>query len=1091
MVARKQSYSSKLKLYKSMHQRSNHRNASAHRKRAFWQGSINKSVKRKMFYKRKLLSATGIKRRELIDKIRKIENDIARKGRNVRRQKNINKDAFDKKLLSKQMIRKPHKTSLRGSTKDGFFVRNKIYPIIHITPQSIPDIMRIIREKYNDCLIDLRDDLTIDTNTVKHIKLLFSDVYGDFLSSKNVSSLEQVIEALRTEMNRHNTESSNNMKKENKEDEDRPTDKERYIYAVDFFIFNSSTKTGCSTRIKPKYIFNLSSTELIRLYNPKAKDNRCFDMCLIRGRPNCKRRAHRVRQKLNIISNQKIDPKSDEAHKIADELGVSYVAYIGIRKPNRLIGDNIKKSFKLYHQYGVQDKTTIQILMIAGHCYLINDKHIYKIKCDKCGYSLKGGIEKDHKCSSSKLTFYQKHICKNDVLQINKLKRDVDKNWVFFDLETLPCGKGETHCVYAVGWYDVKMKKYFYSYGKNSMDEFMDWISKQNKRKYIAFNGCRFDFYFLQKKLIQQKIIPNFLLNNGRLLALKWDKNDVWDLCNFMPGFSLKNACEAFGTKCQKGDFDHEKMLDWDCVNEYKDEVLPYLKSDVMSLKELTEAYVDTCESDYIASPTKYVTLSSYAENVWKSHIDSDDCIIEVPDMEKQDFIRQSVYGGRTYPCRRHFQSSHYQTIKDNETDTVKCEQIYREMLKSGDYIFNGDINSQYPACMAGCELMGTKYPSGFSKWIIDDADKCKFIFDKGKKLGIYEISFICPNKKLRHPILPRKKYIQRKNGSKSFVGVEWSLTDGIGVYNTVDIQNAIKFGYQIKFLGRALVWKTKSSDIFDTYIHTVYNNKVNATKNKNKVKRAIAKLMMNSLYGKTLQRPMDKTDVLVKRIEDVEKFLVGHVLTDWEIVENEDGIVDHMLLSGDKINPLKIAKKPVHLGSFVLGYSRRLWLKFLEGIDPTIETQITTYLDTDSLHILGKHFKILKQKGMIDNEKLGFLSNDCDNGALIINEVNLSPKCYMYECLDRDGKVYCVMKSKGIMKQYLEQDWFENDEKHQVEWTGMKKINKRITHGDRANGITHWSIKKQKYTRTFNKNTWSGMKFENNYFYPIGYSKE
>ena len=595
-------------------------------------------------------------------------------------------------------------------------------------------------------------------------------------------------------------------------------------------------------------------------------------------------------------------------------------------------------------------------------------------------------------------------------------------------------------------------------------------------------------------------------MNSGRILSMKWGgfevkskttgkmikvkQNQVWDLCNFMPGFSLRSACEAFDTTMQKQEFDHTLMKDWNCVAKYKKDVLHYLKYDVLSLKELTEKYVATCEELYDASPTKYLTLSSYSEKVWSAGLDSDD-IIEIPDMEKQDYIGKSVFGGRTYPCKKKYESKFYKTIHSNKSNKRKLKTLYKQVKKDGDFIFNGDINSQYPACMAGCGLMSTIFPTGTSEWIINDSKKCEKIFNDNKQLGIYEIEFTCPNKKLRHPILPRKKVVERKNGKKVFLGVEWSLLDGKGVYNTVDIQNAMKHGYKIKFLGRALVWEGISDQIFHTYIHTVYNHKVNATKEGNKVKRQIAKLMMNSLYGKTLQRPVAKAECIARDTDTIEEFMSEHKITDWDIVENSDTEVDYVILTGEKLDQESIGKKPRHLGSFVLGYSRRLWLMFLEAIDPTIQDEITSYLDTDSLHIRGKHYEILKKKGMIDNEKLGYLSNDCKNEALIIKEINLAPKCYLYECLDKDGNLKVVKKSKGIINKYLENEWYEKQQSATVTWTGMKKVNKRITKADREQGVGHWSIKNQEYTRTFYKNEWSGMKCENDTFLPFGYTTE
>lgn len=1063
-----------------------------------YQTAINKANTQKTKYIKQLKKATGARKLELKDKIKDI-NDINkfRASRIKRWRGQLPRDLARTKNL-KSEIRKPYTSTLKTSRRNGYFIRHKIWPLIHITDETIPEIKDLITKKYNDTLKDLSVErgMNVSDNTIKNIKLVFSDAYEDHITSRSISSLDEVEEVLRKEMSKHNPSQANargvpqDVHQAARIAASASVDDggdwyDRYLMAVDFFMYNVGGRVGCSHHPIPKFVLHLSANELLRLYCPKASDNRCFEQCLIKG-ANSKQRGFDVRRKAKINPRIMIDPKSEEAHREADIIGVSYQAWIGMRNPARNEGDILEKSLKLYTEYIVGGRPVINVILIAGHCYLVLDGHIYKYKCDKCGDTRVYGLNKDHKCVRSKVSYYQNKIVKNEILEIKNLRKDKTRKWVFFDLETLPCGKGETHQVYAVGWYDYKKKKYYHSYGRGAMGEFMEWVEKHYNKTYIAFNGCRFDFYFLQKELINANETPKFLLSNGRLLALKWpEKNGVWDLCNFMPGFSLKAACEAFGTEVQKGDFDHKKMKDWNCVDNYKDEVLPYLKADVMSLKELTETYVDCCEMDYYASPTMYLTLSSYAENVWKNHIRSEDCIIEVPDMTKQEFIARSVYGGRTYPSRKRFKSKLYDKIKSGEFDN---KMLYKELLKSKDYIYNGDINSQYPACMAGSDLMPTIYPTGRSKWIDRDPGMCKGIFDDNEKLGIYEIEFTCPNKKIRHPVLPRKKVITRKSGKQVFVGVEWSLQDGKGVYNTVDIQNAIKHGYKIKFTGNALIWEGISNKIFKSYVDSVYAHKVDATKTENQVKRAISKLMLNSLYGKTLQRPINSDEVICKTIDEIEKFCLYHTITDWEIVEDNNGNVDYVLLTGEKIIADFISKKPRHLGGFVLGYSRRLWLKFLEVIDPTLTKPITTYQDTDSLHILGKYYDILKDKGMIDDEKIGYLSNDCKKDALIIYEINLSPKCYMYECLDKNGNIKVVMKSKGIMKKYLEQEWYENDTQHTVQWEGMKKVNKRVSRADKKAGVTNWSIKKQNYSRTFNKNKWTGMISDEDYFYPYGY---
>ena len=84
-------------------------------------------------------------------------------------------------------------------------------------------------------------------------------------------------------------------------------------------------------------------------------------------------------------------------------------------------------------------------------------------------------------------------------------------------------------------------------------------------------------------------------------------------------------------------------------------------------------------------------------------------------------------------------------------------------------------------------------------------------------------------------------------------LGIRWSLEDGEGVYTSVDIQNAIDAGYKIDFVEKCLVWDS-SADVFGQYIEEFYKLKEESERSGNKVKRSIAKLMMNALYGKTLR---------------------------------------------------------------------------------------------------------------------------------------------------------------------------------------------------------------------------------------------
>ncbi len=216
-----------------------------------------------------------------------------------------------------------------------------------------------------------------------------------------------------------------------------------------------------------------------------------------------------------------------------------------------------------------------------------------------------------------------------------------------------------------------------------------------------------------------------------------------------------------------------------------------------------------------------------------------------------------------------------------------------------------------------------------------------------------------------------------------------------------------------------------------------------------------------------------------------------------------------------------------------------------MKAIDPTLKSMIFTYTDTDSLHILGKDAQKLEELGYIKSKnesKLGYLCADINDEGIITKEINLAPKTYIYEYIDKNNylngdtpkkrkkendKIQKIrekseniiepddnddikvekqnriekeikdlfvgtMKSKGIPKKCLKFDMYENyeNEKQICKFSGLKRIHKRITSKQREIGIHHFSIINNTQTRTFMAKNWDGFDFKDNQFYPKGYKK-
>src|SRR5690606_30612620 len=124
-----------------------------------------------------------------------------------------------------------------------------------------------------------------------------------------------------------------------------------------------------------------------------------------------------------------------------------------------------------------------------------------------------------------------------------------------------------------------------------------------------------------------------------------------------------------------------------------------------------------------------------------------------------------------------------------------------------------------------------------------------------------------------------------------------------------------------VEFIEKCLVWDS-SAEVFDEYIEKYAKVKQDSEREGNKVKRSVAKLMMNALYGKTLQKAIFNQTSIVNNIFEFNKFLVDKKSTnfDWVVLGN-----NKMIVTGEVKDEIKSAHvtKPCQLGAFVTAYSR------------------------------------------------------------------------------------------------------------------------------------------------------------------------
>ena len=337
------------------------------------------------------------------------------------------------------------------------------------------------------------------------------------------------------------------------------------------------------------------------------------------------------------------------------------------------------------------------------------------------------------------------------------------------------------------------------------MEQFIRHLQRFRDKSKVylnAFNGSRFDHYEFVKtvnKMYKEDAtlkMNDLILNNGAIIKATVGNIECFDISKHITG-TLRQNLEELGCSVQKGEFDYNLGDEWENMSkESQTACITYLEADVLGLKELSERLNKTCFENFKINLYKYMSTSQLTYDVWVHHRHKESTnIIYLQTPEQEKFFRESVYGGRTYKYKHGFISTQREAFLNKK---LAFEDI-------DDYLVDADVNSLYPAAML------EEFPIGIAKQL--DAAKCeefnKFIDEEGRcpKYGIYRIEYIT-NKNLIDSILPRPEKAR----------LLWDLKDDSGVYNSIDIDNALKLGYKIKI--KEGYYLDKTDKVFSSYIN-------------------------------------------------------------------------------------------------------------------------------------------------------------------------------------------------------------------------------------------------------------------------------
>lgn len=362
------------------------------------------------------------------------------------------------------------------------------------------------------------------------------------------------------------------------------------------------------------------------------------------------------------------------------------------------------------------------------------------------------------------------------------------------------------------------------------IDSFINYCSLINESSSFYFHNLKFDGEFI----IHYLLTHGFVHVNEKKLGVNQFSTIISDLNVFycikvkfkeeviisffdslkLLNFSVEEVAKAFNLSIKKLEIDYKAKREK--RHKITDEEKEYLKHDVMIMSLALEKMFEM--------KITRMTIASNAMNFFKDTISKKrfEEWFKPPLYDKD--LRQAYKGGFTY-----------------------LNEIYRgKEVKEGIVL---DVNSLYPSVMYYS-------PMPYGEGIYFDG---KYVPDKLYNLYIQNIT--CQFR-IKKDMIPT---IQIKN-NLSFVPTEYlSSSNGESINLTltnVDLKLFLEH-YDIYDVSYNWGWKYKSSTkIFKRYIDYWNELKVKATKEGNKPLRTIAKLMLNSLYGKFAASPEGRSKI-------------------------------------------------------------------------------------------------------------------------------------------------------------------------------------------------------------------------------------
>jgi hypothetical protein len=438
----------------------------------------------------------------------------------------------------------------------------------------------------------------------------------------------------------------------------------------------------------------------------------------------------------------------------------------------------------------------------------------------------------------------------------------------------------------------------------------------------------------------------------------------------------------------------------------FKNELVKYCESDVRILAKALEVYVrDGMLYNNSINPLSKLTIASYAHRVFEGHCPEGNLKI----LNEHEYLtaKAAMYGGRTDVRRMHVEYS-------------------PDGTKYAKYV---DVQSLYPAVQyykpmpIGTPTIHTDFEQvptnetmlGWFGLVIVDIEPTRYLHHP-------VLVKQSENHKLCATLMPLVKYTCTCVELHAALRKDYKVTR---VYEYHEYQQStelfksyVRHFLKLKLESSGLPQGVQDNETFEAYKHELKERLDIDVRfedfEKNAGKKALAKLMLNSLWGKFAEsKNYSQSEILSPEVYNCMLQNVGEFDIKFAHLFNNNDLVVVYANESTNLYDIERAKKTnMVMAAHVTAWGRLVLWEQMDKLGKNV-----LYHDTDS--IIYEHDSADPNGYDIpEGRYLGEWENET-GGARITKFVSLGPKTYSYAYLDENGEEHFECKCKGFTLNY------------------------------------------------------------------------